>query len=115
MKTVREYKKSPNKPEFSIVDFPQIGHNRPPEDEHEQVVVQPWRSVLDDLNRIPAKFILHQQNNEELKDCCRKPENLKYEYRKTRAEFTRPDLFVMQCGCGCNHYRLGVDGPRDKS
>jgi hypothetical protein len=96
--------------------IPMIGHNRfepfmpPDNDETKQVIIAPWRKLLDCLREIPAHFLWSHISNEKLFGCCREPENLELEIRKTQdIPMREPDLYVMKCGCGRMHRRLLVD------
>lgn len=96
---------------------PRIGHNRPPEPEYEQVIIQTARRVLENLKDIPekiTKMILRQQTNMEIKPCCRELKNLAYDVRKTKAEYKRADLIVVHCDCGSKHYNLMLGGMGEK-
>ena len=77
-------------------------------DESRQVIIMKARALLECLAIIPAKYLWAQITNEKLEPCCRKPENLTLEIRKTQdiPEIVEPDLYVMQCGCGRKHRRL---------
>jgi hypothetical protein len=93
-----------------------IGHNRfapftpPVNDESCQVIVAPWRALLACLQEIPARWLWAHISNPKLEHCCRDPENLDLEIRKTQnIEMKEPDLYVMKCGCGRLHRRLLVD------
>jgi hypothetical protein len=91
-----------------------IGHNyytpfEPPErDISKQVIIKPWRKMLDCLNEIPAKYLWAIIGNPKNCECCRDPENLSLEIRKTLdlPEINEPDLYVARCGCGREHIRL---------
>jgi len=80
-----------------------IGHNH-----DEQVVIMEARALLECLDMIPAKYLWAILGNEKLNKCCRKPENLTLELRKTQdlPEITFPDLYVFGCACGRKHRRF---------
>lgn len=73
-----------------------------------QVIVMKARPLLECLMMIPAKFLWAVIGNEKLEPCCRKPENLTLELRKTQdlPEITFPDLYVFGCECGRKHRRM---------
>lgn len=76
-----------------------------------QVVVMKARPLLECLMMIPAKFLWAIIGNKKLEDCCRQPENLTLELRKTQdlPEITYPDLYVFGCECGRKHRRMLCD------
>ena len=96
---------------------PNIGHNwfSPLEnyiesDESKQVVVAPFRPLIQCLREIPAHYLWDILSNNKLNECCRAPESLEMEVRKSQdIEMQEPDLYVFQCGCGRKHRRLLVD------
>lgn len=73
-----------------------------------QVIVMKARPLLECMMMIPAKFLWAVIGNEKLEPCCRKPENLTLELRKTQdlPEITFPDLYVFGCECGRKHRRM---------
>lgn len=93
----------------------QIGHNRfepftPPEnDESIQVILMAARPLLECLALIPAKWFWAHISNKKLFECCREPENLTLEVRKTQPSVPKADLYVIQCGCGRKHRRMLCD------
>ena len=91
-----------------------IGHNRPPEPEYPQVIMEGMKRVSEHLEKIPAKWLHAITSNKELNDCCREVDNLSYERRKTRDKLRFADLVVFQCDCGRKHSRLMLGGPGEK-
>lgn len=93
---------------------PGIGHNHlvafvPPErDISKQVIIQPWRRLLDCLSQIPAKYLWGVIGNEKNCECCRDVNNLSLEIRKTQDSETisEPDLYVIKCDCKREHVRF---------
>lgn len=89
-----------------------LGHNRftpftpPLNEEAHQPIVMKARALLECLSIIPAKYLWAQISNDKLEECCRDPENLTLEIRKTLPEIKEPDLYVMECGCGRKHRRV---------
>lgn len=102
--------------------FDMIGHNRlvaftpPDRDISKQVIIQPWRRILNCLHQIPAKYLWDVIGNPKNNECCRDAENLSLEVRRTQQsvvdeygrEHDYPDLYVIKCDCQREHIRLLV-------
>lgn len=71
----------------------------------------PKKKVRDVASKISAKHLMKVKDNKDLKPCCRKAEDHDVEFFKTHTNQTdNPDLMVLTCSCGRNHYTLGSTG-----
>lgn len=75
-------------------------------DESKQVIIMAARKLLECLRIIPAHYLWAQMNLQNAFSCCKKPENLTLEIRKTQESVAEPDLYIMQCACGRKHRRM---------
>lgn len=93
-----------------------IGHNKPPAHEDiDDYIVEGLKRVSDHLEKIPAKWIITQQDPEKVpNECCRTLTSLSYERRKTDLSLNRADLVIFHCDCGRKHRRLMLGGPGEK-
>lgn len=73
-----------------------------------QPIIMKERPLLECLRIIPAHYLWGQIGNEELHACCREPELLTLEIRKTQdlPEIVEPDLYIIRCECGREHDRM---------
>lgn len=70
----------------------------------------PMHTILDQLS---AKHVKAIEDNENVKACCRKIENLEVETFKTDPDLAVADMMKFTCTkCGCAHYRAAVSGGR---
>ena len=66
--------------------------------------------------RLPIRFIEALEHNQQIPSCCRHPENHEisawFSNEEERTKGT-PDIYVLHCPCGRNHYRaMYGEGPR---
>jgi len=59
---------------------------------------------------LPTRYIETLEHNQQIKSCCRHPENHEIEARKSHPDEKLPDTYIFYCPCGCKHVRfmLGV-------
>jgi hypothetical protein len=62
---------------------------------------------------IPLKYIECLEHNQQIKSCCRHPENHDIEAwysSEAEAEKGVPDIYIFHCTCGGKHRRFCVGG-----
>lgn len=86
-----------------------IGHNyNSVHDEHKNhTLISGPEPLIDNLKKITGKHLYDQQQAPSL--CCRDAANLDLEIYKSKPDAPKPDIYVLQCGCGARHRRLFVD------
>lgn len=64
---------------------------------------------------LPLGWIEALEQNQQIKSCCRHPENHSigafYSSAKDE-ELGIPDIYILYCPCGCQHKRFCVSKPR---
>jgi hypothetical protein len=74
-----------------------------------QVEACPKRKVSDfPQGWLPSKFFEAMEHNQQLRSCCRHPENHEIEARKSHPEEQAPDIYIFHCTCGRKHRRFFV-------
>lgn len=82
---------------------------RPQRIEHEQIATMDPRPVREVADQIPYKYISGIQENPNVKDCCKDPDNLTYQTFKTDPTLEQPNMAELKCTvCGCRHRRQAV-------
>lgn len=64
-------------------------------------------------NFIPTKYFEAMEHNQQIRSCCRHPENHEVEARKSHPEETIPDIYIFHCTCGRPHIRFCVSDSDD--
>lgn len=59
---------------------------------------------------IPTKYFEALEHNQQIKSCCRHPENHDIEARKSHPNERVPDIYIFHCTCGKQHRRFCVGG-----
>jgi hypothetical protein len=74
-----------------------------------QVEACPKRKVSDfPQGWLPSKFFEAMEHNQQLRSCCRHPENHEIEARKSHPDEQAPDIYIFHCTCGRKHRRFFV-------
>jgi hypothetical protein len=70
----------------------------------ERVPVRKW------LHLIPKKYLEALEQNQQIKSCCRHPEDHDIEAFRSKPDEVAPDIYVFHCTCGRKHRRFCVGG-----
>lgn len=57
---------------------------------------------------LPTRYFEALEHNQQIRSCCRHPENHDIEALKSHPEEQLPDIYVFHCGCGRKHRRFCV-------
>lgn len=57
---------------------------------------------------IPARYFEALEHNQQIRSCCRHPENHEIEAFKSHPEEWAPDIYIFHCSCGRKHRRFCV-------
>lgn len=63
---------------------------------------------------LKQNHIDHLEQNQQIKSCCRHPENHEVEALKSHPDELAPDIYVFYCHCGKKHRFLCVGATDDK-
>lgn len=59
-------------------------------------------------NFIPTKYFEAMEHNQQIRSCCRHPENHEVEALKSHPGEVAPDIYVFHCTCGRKHRRFCI-------
>jgi hypothetical protein len=59
-------------------------------------------------NFIPTKYFEAMEHNQQIRSCCRHPENHEVEAMKSHPDEVVPDIYVFYCTCGRKHRRFCI-------
>ena len=59
-------------------------------------------------NFIPTKYFEAMEHNQQIRSCCRHPENHEVEAMKSHPDEVAPDIYVFHCTCGRKHRRFCI-------
>lgn len=57
---------------------------------------------------LPQRYLEAMEHNQQIRSCCRHPENHEIEALKSHPEEALPDIYVFYCSCGRKHRRFCV-------
>jgi hypothetical protein len=57
---------------------------------------------------IPTKYFEDLEHNQQIRSCCRHPENHAIEALKSHPDEVAPDIYIFHCTCGRIHRRFCV-------
>jgi hypothetical protein len=57
---------------------------------------------------LPQHYLEAMEHNQQIRSCCRHPENHEIEALKSHPEEALPDIYVFYCSCGRKHRRFCV-------
>jgi hypothetical protein len=57
---------------------------------------------------LPVRYLEAMEHNQQIKSCCRHPENHEVEAFKSHSEEPAPDIYIFHCACGRKHRRFCV-------
>jgi hypothetical protein len=57
---------------------------------------------------VPTKYIEALEQNQQIKSCCRHPENHELEAWYSSEKETTPDIYIFHCTCGRKHRRFCI-------
>ena len=55
---------------------------------------------------IPTRFFEDLEHNQQIRSCCRHPENHEIEALKSHPAEEAPDIYIFHCSCGRKHRRF---------
>jgi len=59
-------------------------------------------------NFLPVRYLEAMEHNQQIRSCCRHPENHEIEALKSHPEEQLPDIYIFHCSCGRKHRRFCV-------
>lgn len=119
LKNLRNYRFVPKTPEQRFLELGPLArrHGRFPKGTvlpETQVPACPRVKVSEfPKNFIPAKYFEAMEHTQQIRSCCRHPENHEVEARKSHPEETVPDIYIFHCTCGRSHIRFCVSDSDD--
>lgn len=62
------------------------------------------------LELIPKRYLETLEQNQQIRSCCRHPEEHDIEAFKSKPEELAPDVYIFHCTCGRKHTRFCTGG-----